>query len=297
MTDEISSKYAFIVNPAAKSNRAVRQFEKLKPFILSEFPNAGIFLANNELTIEALCKEAINKYDHIIACGGDGTVHIIGGILYNTDTTLGILPIGSGNDIAFSLEYPKDPIQVLRSLKNYKSGNIDVMNVNGIPGFNTIGIGLDGYINLLANNKLTLFKKARYLVSGAVALTFYRKRNFSFFINEDRLNYRIKGWMLCAANGKREGGRYLISPLSVNDDGLIDFIFLKDINRLKLFKEFIKLSLGYTFDKNIIDHHTARTMTLENAQDYHIHIDGEQYVFNDELNISVDAGGLRVIRP
>ena len=94
------NKYLFLVNPAACKGKAL----KIVPFIQNYFNEIGkkdyeIILSNAPKHLTEIAKSCEQDFTHIIAVGGDGTVHeIVNGLRENSKIYFGLLPVGSGND-------------------------------------------------------------------------------------------------------------------------------------------------------------------------------------------------------
>lgn len=58
-------------------------------------------------------------------------------------------------------------------------------------------------------------------------------------------------WMIVAANGPFEGGRYEISPESNNSDGILEVVIIRDVPVLRILVEFLKLSVGFSYSDEI----------------------------------------------
>lgn len=292
-----SPKLAFIVNPAARNHRAVMIFNSLLPLIREHIPDFKVYVAKyGDELLRSVSEAEQDGCTHIIACGGDGTVHQIANILALSDLAMGILPLGSGNDVAYSLDYPSDPVEVIQRLLNWNPKYIDLIKANETYVINTLGIGLDGFINDLAANRFYRFKTFRYVLSGVYALLNYKSRPFEI-LGDDGKQMNRQGWMICIANGKREGGRYLISPNSKPDDGVFELLLLKNVPRLQLMIEFLKLSVGLPFRDQIVKTLKTNKITIKNLTGCYVHADGEQVQYHGDLNAELIADALTVIRP
>ena len=91
-----------------------------------------------------LAKEAVlDGYDVVIACGGDGTVSEVARALIGSKATLGILPLGSANNVARMMHVPFDLGEAARLLRLGEVRNVDVGRCNGEYFLEIAGVGLD----------------------------------------------------------------------------------------------------------------------------------------------------------
>ena len=92
----------FILNP--KSGKEPANVEYIKKQILAQFPQADFCVTNAPKHATQLAQEAVEqKFDAVVAIGGDGTVNEVAQKLVNTQTALGIIARGSGNGFAREL--------------------------------------------------------------------------------------------------------------------------------------------------------------------------------------------------
>ncbi|MBC7170454.1 acylglycerol kinase family protein, partial [Candidatus Bipolaricaulota bacterium] len=98
-----------ILNPAADRGRAGERREELGEALAAAGLAAGISLTARPGHAVELAREAVRAGATIVAAaGGDGTVHEVAQALVGTETALGILPMGSGNDYIRVLGIPND---------------------------------------------------------------------------------------------------------------------------------------------------------------------------------------------
>ncbi|MFW5761563.1 MAG: diacylglycerol/lipid kinase family protein, partial [Cyclobacteriaceae bacterium] len=144
------SRILFIVNPITGKSR-LKQIPKFTQRYLTgnftyEIVQSKFAGHSKQLAREARLAE---KYDIIVAVGGDGTVNEVGSQLINSNIKLGIIPNGSGNGLARELGIPLNPIKALCLLNGNSFTTIDAGKVNGHPYFCTAGIGFDAHIGKL----------------------------------------------------------------------------------------------------------------------------------------------------
>jgi len=224
------------------------------------------------------------RYRRVIAVGGDGTWHeIVNGLLIAAQKggqapTLGIIPTGSGNDLAHSLGIPSDIDQACTILKNGSERAIDVgrVTVDGKPHFfvYNVGLGLDAEVALTTRKTRILRGFLMYLGSALWVVAFGRwpyQAKFSF--NNTQHEQTIT--LFTVANGQRSGGGFFFTPEAKLDDGLLDICYASRLSRLGVLN-----LLPKTFKGTHI-HHQAVILRQSNKVDIFVeagipgHIDGE----------------------
>lgn len=143
--------------------------------------------------------------DLIIVAGGDGTIHHAAPTLLAARKPFGILPLGTANDLARSLDIPADPLAAARIILDRRTRMIDLGDVNGAPYFNVASLG----VSVELARELTRETKRRfgafsYVVAGARALM--RARRFRATIETDGRIARVRTFQIAIGNGRYYGG-------------------------------------------------------------------------------------------
>jgi YegS/Rv2252/BmrU family lipid kinase len=286
-------RYAFIYNPAAKGGRSDNVVKKMKMRI-REFPNSKLIRSQNRGDISDLVRELKTNFDVFVACGGDGTIREVATSLISTDKVLGILPLGSGNDLVKTLGIPKKIDGAFSTLLNGRVVQMDVGECNDFFFMNSLGFGFDGLANRYAHDLQRLPGFFRYAIAALKAN--WKHERFSAEIQEGNETARENLIMISLANGRVEGGSFWIAPDASVMDGRLRMVKIKPVNRLLI--PFL-LSLFIIKKPHLISYVTHTDLTsakisFDNPPE--IHADGEIIETNqNEFEISVKAGALKVI--
>ena len=262
-------RYAFLINrTAGKKGRGKDVVEQIGALI-DKRPDQDIRLeyssdidSGKTLAI-SLANEAAAAGEEIVifACGGDGTAHEIANGLYGLDNVvLGVVPIGSGNDLVRELA---------RGIRNYKdyldiellmSGHarpVDVMKVSygadeseSYIAINGINIGFDGNTAVKASKikEKTIFSgSASYLL--AVLSTLIKKDGQCLKITADGEPFYEGDLLLSTCgNGGYCGGGIRSCPNAMLDDGAIELMAIRDVSRTNFLSKFPKFRAGRLFE-------------------------------------------------
>jgi diacylglycerol kinase (ATP) len=159
----------------------------------------------------------------VIAVGGDGTANEIANGLVGTGTALALYPIGSGNDFARALGYPRKRRDIARFLAGARRRVIDVGEVNGRIFVNAAGVGIDGHVAERVEASARVVGAALgYFVGALVSIATYRPQPMRLQIDGQVLEG--KHLLVVAANGTHFGSGMQVAPKAKVDDGLFDFV-------------------------------------------------------------------------
>jgi YegS/Rv2252/BmrU family lipid kinase len=201
----------------------------------------GIRLLREEcLDPAALCatiRRMAPSVDMVVLGGGDGTMNAAAPALIETGLPLGILPLGTANDLARTLGIPLDPEEAARVVLRGQVRRIDLGEVNGHPFFNVASIGL----SVAVTRKLTQEVKRRwgrlgYAVATCQAL--WQMRPFSAQIQYDGTVHKVHTLQIAVGNGRYYGGGMAIAEDAEIDDGRLNLYSLE-------FESLWKLALVY----------------------------------------------------
>lgn len=290
--------YCFIINCSSNSNRSEIFFKEREEELRQQLPGKTEFIyVRKDESISNIAEEKATTYSHIVACGGDGTVNRVANALIDTSAVLGVIPLGSGNDFAqnigLSLNFDED-IKIL--LENNVTP-VDAIQTDWGYFINTFGIGIDGLTNYYSGKSSFKHGRLKYFWAGLRAL--FESKPFKVTISAWEMDNSIERttWMVAIANGKTEGGKYKISPGSVNYDGEVELIIVNAVPKWRIFFEFIKLSLGYSFKESLVEViKTEKEFEVKTKAILKIHADGEQvHTMNHTFPFSVHKAALKVV--
>lgn len=116
-----NDRICFILNTKAERGRAGKKIEWLKKEAELRWNHFEIHLTGEQDKIDELTSKEYQKYDIVVACGGDGTLHNAINRALNKNIVVGLLPIGSGNDFAKAIHLPRDLGKCLDIIKKGKT--------------------------------------------------------------------------------------------------------------------------------------------------------------------------------
>ncbi|WP_342108585.1 lipid kinase [Methylobacterium sp. SI9] len=179
---------------------------------------------------DADCRDEIRSQagavDLVILGGGDGTMNFAAPALVETGLPLAILPLGTANDLARSLNLPLDPLEAARFIPTAQARPVDLGWVNGHYYFNVASIGFSAELagELTAESKKT-FGVLGYAVAAIRVLR--RVRPFTVTIEHDGVVEKVTTIQVSVGNGRHYGGGMTVAERAAVDDGKLDFYSLE----------------------------------------------------------------------
>lgn len=236
----------------------------------------------------------------LVAVGGDGLAHIAINALAGTLVPLGIIPVGTGNDIARSLGLPlRSPTAALAALLSALENGSREVDLGRIRSPERPDVwfaaacsaGLDAVVNARANRWTHPRGRARYVLALLRELPFFRPLHYRLSVDANRAE--IEAMLVCVANMRSIGGGMLIAPDARPDDGRLDLLVVDPMSRLRLLALFPLLFSGRHVKLREVHLRTVQSVEFEVA-DIQLYADGEP-VGAVPVRIDVVPGALRVL--
>lgn len=286
-------KILFIINPISGGKQKIKFPALVKACLdLTKFDPSFCF-TENVGHASLLAAQAIDeKIDIVVAVGGDGTVNEVAAKLVNTDTLLGIIPFGSGNGLARSLQIPMNVKKAIRLINAQTIRRIDAAQLNGDYFFNMAGIGFDAHIStVFADNKSRGLKG--YIQMGLQEITSYQPQVYQITI--DGAKILRSAFMISVANSSQYGNNVHISPKSSLTDGLLDVCIVKPFPLYKLPILAYQMLRATTHQSQMVEIIRGKNIHIARVSAGAIHLDGEPSVMGQAIEISVVPASLKVI--
>lgn len=306
--------YHFIINPKSSSGRGIRYWWTVK----NELDNQSIpytshftkYAGHATELAEQICGSTPGV-KNLIIIGGDGTVNeVINGILDYNNLILGYIPSGSSNDLARSLNIPKDPLQALSNiLKPKKFQYLDYGEMN-FPKTEikprkfacSSGIGYDANVCLEVQvsptkRKLNRFGAGKFIylliaikqiislkhVSGTIIVDDIKKGNFQNIL------------LVSSMIHKYEGGGLLIAPEADPTDQKLSICLVYGLSRLKIALLLPTILFGKHIHVKGVETFHCNKIEVILDQDAAIHTDGEIPAIGSHIVVQSSNEQIRMI--
>lgn len=307
-----------IMNPISGDN----QPNPMKlPEIISVMESMGIradlTFTQPELSAATIARQAVDEgYDLVVVGGGDGTVSDAAKGLIETATPLGIIPIGTYNNIARSLNVPTTVAAACQVLANGEVKAIDVGQANGQDFFfEAAGVGLDAALfplgeeikggrwgRLLQALQLTMAYQPQPLTISfdrpvaEARKSLLAKRRFSRRRSTDPRRLRLSALLVVIANGPYYGTGFTVTPDAVIDDGLLTISIFRNFSKLELIRHFWSISRGQYHYSPKIETYRAAAVEIQSKAELPVHIDGHP-LGNLPVTLKILHHALQVVVP
>ncbi|MDR1466138.1 MAG: diacylglycerol kinase family lipid kinase [Treponema sp.] len=233
-------KLFIILNPIAGKGKAIKAYPLIENFLKKAGVDFEIALTERPGHALEIVRGGGRELADVVtvAAGGDGTCNeVVNGLLTRQSGTspetplFGILPIGRGNDFAYSAQTPHEIEKALEILLEGATIPLDVGLVHG--GFfpdgryfvNGIGIGFDTKVGFEAA-KMNIHSSLGYVFGAAITLAKFEPSPV-LEIHHDGITLVEPSAIVSIVNGRRMGGSFFMGPDALLNDGLLDFCIIK----------------------------------------------------------------------
>lgn len=296
-------KFLFLVNPISGAVKKAGVIQLIKdeahargiPFDIGDTRADGHY---------AEIKERIVKdgFTHIGIVGGDGTVNHVVNYLRGVDVQFGIIPMGSGNGLAYTAAIPKTIIDALQLLFEGKSKPVDAFLVNGQFACMLSGLGFDAKVAHEFANKAS---RGLLTYTRQTLLHYFSAGTYSFEVSVNEFSFTTDAFFISIANSNQFGNKVTIAPKASLNDGLLDIVIVQKMNKALLPFAIISQLRGANdtqvlaaeaLKRNIIYFQTP-SLRITNRSAAPLHIDGEPRETDEAFDIEVIRNCFRLIRP
>lgn len=256
--------------------------------------------------IAELTRQAIRAgFSPIIAAGGDGTIgEIVNAMAHELEDSealvpLGILPMGTGNDLAYALKIPFDLAGAAKVIAAGKIHPMDMGKVNDRYFANNCALGLEPYVTTIQAKITSIKGVARYLLATVMAIM--DRPSWKISMEWDGGAFEGPISLVYVGNGPRTGGMFFMGPDADPFDGKLTVVYGYRATRRGMFAllpKTLKSGAGnYLESEGIIEMPVTRLKVhLESPTP--VHTDGEIiYTAIQDVEYSILPGRLQVFLP
>jgi diacylglycerol kinase (ATP) len=276
----VAREIALLTNPTSGKGRGVRT----AAIALPRLKEAGFKVrslvgrdAGEALDLARGCVS--DGVDSLVVVGGDGMVHLAVQALVGTEVSLGILPAGTGNDVARYFDLPRtDPVAaaglVVDRLADGRIRTVDLARSGGKYFVTVMAAGFDAIVNERANRMTWPKGQMRYNIATLAELRTFRP--LAYTLDLDGRQRRLEAMLVAVGNGPSFGGGLRITEGALLDDGLLDVVIIKPMSKAGLVRTYPKLFKGTHVTHAQYEHHRVRQVTVA-APGIVAYADGERF--------------------
>ena len=296
-------KILFFINPISGTQNKLRLEKKIIKKCLAN--NIGFeLLSTAEDGNYAFLRERImkDKITDIVICGGDGTLSPVISYLLNIEINVGIIPMGSGNGLAFTAKIPRSVDKALEIIFAGKTSRVDAFLINGRLSCMLCGIGLDAKVayDFSLQKKRGLSTYLRQTFKNFLSATPYH-----FELNIQNTQIKVEAFFISIANSNQFGNNFTIAPEASLSDGLLDIIIVKKMSKPQIiWSVFKQMKTGKTitfeeknFHKKNILYFQTNSLQIINPELAPLHIDGDHASTDKKFTIEILPSAFTLIMP
>jgi diacylglycerol kinase (ATP) len=304
-------RYWFILNPAANRGKAKRHVEPLHHALKARQVDTTIQLTTKPLDATEFARAVKCSVDTVVACGGDGTFNETAQPLIHSNTVLGCIPMGSGNDFYSNLSCNRAPRRVrlesaVEKVLCSATCTIDTGQVSFQQhGFhvqraflNSLGIGFTGEIARVAKLVPHLRGDLIYLYALWIVARTHRAAPMTFELHTPHGIQTVTEnvFSVMIGNGRREGGKFWIAPEADMRDGWLDICILKAFPMIELPYWVLTFMRGTHIHTSQVIYTKIKHAVIHLSRPESLHLDGEVYEHVEGcISVSVMPNSLHVV--
>lgn len=258
--------------------------------------------------LEAAARAAIDAgVDAVVVVGGDGMVHLGTNLVAGTGIPLGIVPAGSGNDLARGLGLAHDDIPAaVAALVAGIAAPPRVIDAGRLRWRDTAGeargcwfagalsAGFDAKVNERANLMRRPRGASRYV--WAILAELARLKRVSYALEVDGVPWHTDGLLVAAANNTSLGGGIRLAAAARLDDGLLDVVVVTPVGRLRFLRLLPLAIKGEHLGLPQVTVRRARRVVIDARQPIVAYADGER-ISRLPVEVEIVPGALHVLVP
>jgi diacylglycerol kinase (ATP) len=284
---------ALLTNPTAGRGKGGR----FRDAALGRLTDAGIEVTSlqggsADEALDLARRAVADGVDALVVCGGDGLVHLGVQAVARTGVPLGVIPAGTGNDVARYFDLPrKDPVAAADRVIGGQQRVIDLAQAGDRYFVTVLAAGFDAIVNERANRMSWPKGQMRYNLATLAELRVFEP--LPYVLDIDGTEHRLDAMLVAVGNGPSFGGGLRITEGAILDDGMLDVVIIKPMSKAQLIRTYPKLFKGTHRGVPQYEHHLARKVTIA-APGIVSYADGERFG-PLPLTLECAAGALSVL--
>ena len=278
------AKSLYIINPASHGGKGTKTWEKFLFLYKKNIDSKDVIFTKKSGHAKEIAVSA-QDYETIVAVGGDGTVwEILSGIMEQPEPRprLGIIPVGTGNDIArhAGILSVEDSVAALRKQQTKSYDLIKIQcerNGNTVQTYAFLFANIGFNINAMVKPwmKRLLTPKGAYYLGTILASIIHQSKHTTIEWESGKHSDRV--WSVIIANSEYAGGNSMrIAPGAELNDGLLNLSIIPSKSKLTMLVTMLpKVAKGTHINEQGVLYFTAKDIRIESEPPSVIEIDGD----------------------
>lgn len=293
-------KFIILVNPISGTGNKKRILDLIVKRMDLEDADYQVLPTNADGRFDEVEKIILEQQvGTIIIIGGDGTVSHVTNALRHLPVNFGIIPTGSGNGLALAARIPRDPDKAISIILHGQASMVDAFTINGHFSCMLSGIGFDAKV---AHDFARQKKRGLWTYVRVSAANFFSSKTYPFRIIANDQVIDTDAYFISVANSNQFGNNFTIAPKARLNDGLLDIVIVKKMNKLQVLLSVIyqirygDVQEGIFPEKKIMYFQAGRVQILNKGL-APLHIDGDPYNSSSLFDISIVPSAFSLIQP
>jgi diacylglycerol kinase (ATP) len=272
----VARRIAFLTNPTSGKGKGARYAAVALPRIRAAGFAVEDLVGRDADEARVLAERAVaDGVEALVVCGGDGLVHLGAQAVAGTDVALGIVPAGTGNDVARYFDIPrKDPAAAADIVVASRRRTLDLARSGDKYFVTVLAAGFDAIVNERANRMTWPRGQMRYNLATLAELRVFEP--IPYTLDLDGATRRLDAMLVAVGNGPSFGGGLRITEGAIVDDGMLDVVIIKPMSKPDLVRTYPKLFKGTHVTHPQYEHHRVRSVTVA-ASGIVAYADGERF--------------------
>lgn len=304
-----------IINPVSGDNEPnTEKISRIQELLRDAPFTMEVLCTSTDDTASSIARRAVEDgFEVILVGGGDGTVGDVARQVIHKNATLGVIPIGTFNNVARSLGIPADLTSACRIIRDGFTRMIDVGEAGGHWFLEAAGAGLDAVLFPLGEE----IKGGRWtrILQIARLMLQYHPQKFKLTFDRPlaevlpparqrhRSRRSLAGHVLrrhalfvVAANGPYYGGGFTVAPGARLNDGCLTISVFRNFSKWELLSHFQSISRGRHRYSPKLETYTSKQLHIDCAVSMPVHVDG-QPIGRTPVAMRAVSAALRVFAP
>ncbi len=277
----VERRFVYFINPISGTRGKILVLEMIKKRTAEQNIPFEILHTNAEGNYIYLPEKIVSeKITDVIVCGGDGTVNQLANALQGIDVNIGIIPMGSGNGLAFAAKIPKRPDRALELIFKGGAVPIDSFYINKKFSCMLCGLGFDAQV---AHDFAKQKKRGLATYVKQSVKNFFAAKPYPFSLSVDGVAFTTDAFFISIANSNQFGNNFTIAPQASLQDGLLDIVVVNKMSKLRMMwavlkqirKGQVRIYEDKKYHRNEIHYFQTGKLTIQNPKLAPLHIDGD----------------------
>ena len=291
-------KHLFIINPEAGKGTTLDLIPEIKKAFYNKKDEYFIEVTERPGHAAEIVSSYVSREKYrVYSLGGDGTLNEILNGMVGSDSSLAVIPCGTGNDFIRNISDKNDFSNIIGKSIRGKEKWVDLGRVNDSYFINIASIGFDAEVasNSIRFKKIPVLNGSVAYILGILYTVFtYKSKKLEMTIDDKSI--KTHPLLVTLANGKYYGGGMKPSPNSIIDDGILDICLIEDLSMLRLLNLFPQFIKGNHGKYKEVSFHKAKKIKVTSKEMLSVSFDGEVKQISD-IDIEIIHKGIRIVIP